>query len=283
MNNSDEWDLEIKSKPKVFDFNFSEIWRYKDLMLLFVKRDFIAQYKQTVLGPLWHLIQPILTTIIFLILFSRIARIPTDGVHPIVFYMAGISIWNYFSACLTSTSNTFLANASIFGKVYFPRLVTPLSVTLSNMIRFGIQFMLLIAIMIWFHFHGYPIQMSFNWLIIPVLVVLLAGIAFGLGIIVSSVTTRYRDFAVLMSFIVQLGMYVTPVAYPMTYLEGTPYGSIIRLNPLTGIVEAFRYALLGKGSFLPGDLVYSAGFMLVVLFIGLTLFNRVEKTFMDTV
>ncbi|WP_276373600.1 ABC transporter permease [Chryseolinea sp. H1M3-3] len=277
------WDLEIKPKPHLLDLNFAEIWRYKDLMLLFVKRDFIAQYKQTILGPVWHLIQPILTTLMFLLIFSNIAKIPTDGINPVVFYMSGITVWNYFSLCLTSTSNTFLTNANIFGKVYFPRLIMPLSVIISNMIRFGIQFLLLLSMMIWFHFHGFPMQITFKWLTIPILILLMAGIALGLGIVISSLTTKYRDFSVLLAFAIQLGMYATPIAYPMTYLEGTSYGSIIKLNPLTAVVEAFRYVLFGKGLFNPMDLLYSAGFMIVLLFIGIILFNRVEKKFMDTV
>src|SRR5688572_19031471 len=178
-NSEQKWDLEIRPKPNLFDLNLREIWHYKDLIVLFVKRDFVAQYKQTVLGPVWHLIQPILTTLMFLLIFSNIAKIPTDNIHPIVFYLSGIVIWNYFSLCLLNTSNTFLTNANIFGKVYFPRLVMPLSVSLSNFIRFGIQFLLLMSAMIWFHFNGYPIHISFKWLAIPFLVILVAGLALG--------------------------------------------------------------------------------------------------------
>jgi lipopolysaccharide transport system permease protein len=279
----EDWNLEIRPKTKLLDFNFKEIWRYKDLMLLFVKRDFIAQYKQTILGPIWHLIQPILTTLMFLVIFSRIAKIPTDGIHPTAFYMAGITFWNYFSVCLTHTSNTFVVNAGIFGKVYFPRVIMPLSVILSNIIRFGVQFLLLMALVIWFHFHGHPIQITLKWMFIPLLVMLVAGIALGSGIIISSITAKYRDFAILLSFGVQLGMYATPIAYPMTYVQGTLLGSIIKWNPLTSIVEAFRFVLFERGLFDPGGLLYSASFMVVVLFIGLILFNRVEKKFMDTV
>jgi lipopolysaccharide transport system permease protein len=278
-----EWDLEIKPKAKLLDLNFREIWRYRDLILLFVKRDFIAQYKQTVLGPVWHFIQPILTTLMFLMIFGRVARLPTDGIPPVLFYMSGITLWNYFSICLTSTSNTFLTNAGIFGKVYFPRIVMPLSVIISNLIRFGIQFLLLFIAIVFYSFKGYRIHFTFNWLFVPVLLILLAGIALGIGIIFSSMTTKYRDFTVLLGFSVQLLMYGTPIVYPLSYLESRGIGWMIKLNPLTSLVEAFRYALFGKGTFNIGDILYSAGFMLVVLTVGIILFNKVEKTFMDTV
>lgn len=277
------WDLIIKPKTRLLDINIREIYRYRDLMWLFVRRDFVAQYKQTILGPLWHLIQPVLTTFMFLLVFGRIARIPTDGLHPILFYMSGITIWNYFSVCLTSTSNTFVMNASIFGKVYFPRMIMPLSVIVSNLIRFGIQFVLLGLAITWYHFHGYPFVFRQELAIIPLLLLLVAGIALGVGIIVSSLTTKYRDFTVLLAFAVQLGMYATPIAYPMSFLSGKSYASIIQLNPLAPIVEGFRYALFGKGMVSMMDLAYSAAFMCIALITGLILFNKVEKTFMDTV
>lgn len=277
------WDLEIKPQSKLFDFNFREVWRYRDLLLLFVRRDFVSQYKQTILGPIWHFIQPILTTLMFLLVFGKIAGIPTDGIHPILFYMSGVTLWNYFAICLTTTSGTFVANASIFGKVYFPRIIMPLSIVISNLIRFGIQFLLLALMIVWYHFSGYPFQITFNLLLIPLLLVLMAGIGLGLGIIMSSLTTKYRDFTVLLTFAVQLYMYATPIVYPMSFLANTDYGSVIRLNPLTPVVEAFRYALFGNAMFSTMDLVYSGGFMVIVLFIGLVLFSRVEKTFMDTV
>ncbi len=277
------WDMVITGKKKLLTFQLADIWRYRDLMILFVRRDFVAQYKQTILGPLWYLIQPVLTTIMFLILFNGVARIPTDGVHPIVFYMTGITIWTYFSTALTATSNTFVANAAIFGKVYFPRMVTPISIVISNLIRFGIQFFLLLATMIWFSFQGYPIAFSFTWLFLPLLLAVFAGMSLGLGIIISSLTTKYRDFAVLVTFSIQLLMYATPIAYPLSYLQETGYAWIIEWNPLSPLVEAFRYVLLGKGTFTIGTLLYSAGFTLIVLIFGMALFNRVEKTFMDTV
>jgi lipopolysaccharide transport system permease protein len=278
-----KWDLEIKPKARLLDINFREIWNYRDLVMLFVRRDFVSQYKQTILGPLWYFIQPILTTVMFVLVFNRIARIPTDNVHPIVFYMSGITIWTYFSSCLSSTSNTFVANAAIFGKVYFPRLVKPISVVLSNVIRFGIQFLLLLITMVYFSFQGYPIYISWYWLFIPVLLSIFAGIALGVGIIISSLTTKYRDFTVLVTFSIQLLMYATPIAYPLSYLKSAGYASVIKWNPLSPLVEAFRFTLLGKGSFTPESLLYSLGFMLVILFIGLVFFNKVEKNFMDTV
>lgn len=280
---TDQWDLVISPKTHLLDLKLRDVWKYRDLLLLFVKRDFVAAYKQTVLGPLWHIIQPLLTVAMFLIVFGRIANIPTDGIQPILFYMSSITIWNYFSNCLNNTSNTFTANASIFGKVYFPRLVMPLSVVISNMVRFAIQFLLLIALMIYYHFNGYPFQLSMNWLMLPVLIIMMAGIGLGLGIIISSFTTKYRDFAVLLGFAVQLGMYITPVVYPLSFLTNSKYRWLIELNPLTPIVEAFRYSLFGKGTFTAVTLTYSAGFMVVVIFVGMLIFNKVEKSFMDTV
>jgi lipopolysaccharide transport system permease protein len=281
---TEQWDLEIKPRASLFHLNLGEVWRYRDLMWLFVRRDFIAQYKQTILGPLWHVIQPVLTTIMFLLVFGKIANIPTDGIEPILFYMSGITIWNYFAACLTATSNTFVANAGIFGKVYFPRLVLPLSIILSNIVKLGIQFGILLVGMLWFAvFRDVPIALGVNWLLIPVLVILMAGIGLGLGIIISSLTTKYRDFTVLITFGVQLLMYATPVVYPLSFLQGKSYAAIIQWNPLSSIVEGFRYALFGTGSFSIQNLLYPLCFMLLVLLVGTAYFNKVEKTFMDTV
>jgi lipopolysaccharide transport system permease protein len=280
----EQWDLVIEPKSHLLQLNLKEIWRYRDLLQLFVRRDFVAQYKQTILGPIWHIIQPVFTTLIYLLIFSRIANIPTDGIEPpILFYMSGITIWNYFSACLTNTSTTFTANAAIFGKVYFPRMVLPLSIVISNIVRFGIQFLLLLVFMFFYYFKGYPIHVSFTWLFIPVLIFIMAGIGLGLGIIISSLTTKYRDFAVLLTFAIQLGMYATPIVYPSSFLLNTSYKWIIEINPLSSIVECFRFSLFGKGTFTAGNLAYSGIFMLVVLFIGTIIFNKVEKSFMDTV
>ena len=259
------------------------MWRYKDLLFLFVKRDFTAAYKQTVLGPVWHLIQPIFTTIVFLLVFGKIANLGTDGIDAIPFYMSGITIWNYFASCLNGTSNTFVANAGIFGKVYFPRLVIPLSTVLSNIVKFLIQFALLLAVMGWYGFKEGHFYISITWLLIPVLVIMMAGMGLGLGIIISSLTTKYRDFAVLIGFAVQLLMYATPIAYPLSYVQDKSFAWAINYNPLTPITEAFRYALFGKGSFDPMHLLYSGIFILVTLFFGMVIFNKVERNFMDTV
>lgn len=280
---SADWDLEIKAKTSLFDLQLQEVWHYRDLMWLFVKRDFVAQFKQTILGPAWHVIQPILTTLMFLLVFGKIAKIPTDGIAPAAFYLAGLTVWNYFSACLTATSSTFTANASIFGKVYFPRIVIPLSVVMSNMVKFAIQFMLLIVVMTYYHFNGYPINLSFNLLLIPLILILMAGISLGVGIIISSVTTKYRDFSILLSFAIQLLMYATPVIYPLSYLKGTNYKWLIDLNPISSVVESFKYVIFGKGLVEPFSLLYSIVFMFLSLFFGYLIFNKVEKSFMDTV
>lgn len=279
----EHWDQVIEPKAKLLDLNLREVWRYRDLLWLFVKRDFVAQYKQTILGPLWHFIQPIFTTLMFLFIFGKIANIPTDGIAAVPFYMSGIAIWNYFSACLTATSSTFVANAGIFGKVYFPRLVIPLSTVMSNMVKFGIQFLLLLAVMIYYgvktdHFH-----FGFSWLLIPLLVLMMAGLGLGLGIVISSLTTKYRDFNVLIGFAVQLLMYATPVAYPLSYLKDKSYASWVAWNPLSPIVEAFRYALFGTGTVDTAGLLYSGGFITIALFLGMVIFSKVERSFMDTV
>lgn len=280
---ADEWDLVISPQVHLLDLKLKDVWNYRDLLVLFVRRDFVAVYKQTILGPLWHVIQPLFTVMVFLIVFGRIANIPTDGIHPILFYMSGITIWNYFSACLVNTSNTFTANASIFGKVYFPRLVIPLSIVISNIVRFGIQFGLLIVLMVFYHFNGYPLHFGSSWVLIPVMVVMMAGIGFGMGIIISSLTTKYKDFTVLLGFAVQLGMYATPIIYPYSFLSQSKYKWIIDINPLTSVTEAFRFGLFGNGTFTTLGLTYSAAFMLIVIFFGIVMFNKVERSFMDTV
>lgn len=279
-----QWDTIISPKTGLMQINLREIWQYRDLLWLFVKRDFTAQYKQTILGPLWHVIQPIFTTLMFALVFGKIASIPTDGIEPsILFYMSGITIWNYFSACLTATSSTFVSNAGIFGKVYFPRLILPLSTVASNMVKFGIQFLLLLAFMIFYGIRNNNFHFGAVWLLIPVLVVMMAALGLGLGIIISSLTTKYRDFTVLIGFAVQLLMYATPVAYPLSFLQSKSYAAWIQWNPLTPIVEAFRYALFGKGSFDAMQLCYSGGVIIVLLAIGIIVFSKVEKSFMDTV
>jgi lipopolysaccharide transport system permease protein len=280
---NDKWDLVIEPKSHFFDLNLKELWSYRDLLILFVKRDFKAQYKQTILGPLWHFIQPIFTTVVFVVVFSNIADIPTDGIPPVLFYLSGLTIWNYFSNCLSSTSNTFVANAGIFGKVYFPRLIIPLATVLSNLVKFGIQFLLLLALFLYFTFQGYAVNISWALIILPILLVILAGLGLGLGIIISSLTTKYRDFNVLIGFAVQLLMYATPVVYPLSFLENKSYRWFIEWNPLTPLIEAFRFALFEQGIFSIYTLLYSSAFMLIVLLIGLLAFNKIERTFMDTV
>ena len=280
------WDLEIKPQSHLLDINLKEVWKYRDLLWMFVKRDFTAQYKQTILGPLWHFVQPLFTTVVFLVVFTNIAKISTDGVPPVLFYMSGITIWNYFSSCLNATSNTFVANAGIFGKVYFPRLVIPLSTVMSNIVKFGIQFLLLIAAMLWYKLTSTSFTLSqplSSLVLIPTIILIMAGLGLGLGIIISSMTTKYRDLTVLIGFGVQLLMYATPVAYPLSTITSEKLRFWITLNPLTPLAEAFRYAMLGVGSFDAGSFGYSFAFMLVSLFIGLLIFSKVEKTFMDTV
>ena len=277
------WDEEIKPSSKLLELRLGEVWKYRDLLLLFVKRDFTAQYKQTILGPLWHFIQPIFTTVVFIVVFNQIANISTDGIEPIIFYMSGIAIWNYFSSCLNATSSTFTANAGIFGKVYFPRLVIPLSTVLSQLIKFGIQFLLLLVAMIYFGLKTKHFHFGVSWLLIPVLLLMMAALGLGLGIIISSLTTKYRDFTVLIGFAVQLLMYATPIAYPLSFLKTKGYAWLVMYNPLTPIVEAFRYALFGVGSFSLLQLLYSFIFIIITLIIGLITFNKVERSFMDTV
>ena len=280
---NEDWTEIISPKNNLFDLKLRDVWRYKDLMILFVKRDFAAQYKQTVLGPVWHVIQPIFTTLIFLMLFTRIAKIPTETLPPVLFYMSSLTIWNYFSACFTNTSTTFITNANIFGKVYFPRLVLPLSIIISNLARFAIQLGLLLLLMVYYSFNGYQANLGLHTLLLPIIVVIMAGMGLGLGIIISSLTTKYRDFNVLVTFGVQLLLYATPVAYPLSYLEHSRLKSIIQWNPLSSLVEGFRFAIFGTGTFNIALFSYSIVFTIVVLFIGVVSFNRVERSFMDTV
>lgn len=279
----EDWDIVIEPKAGLFSLNLKEVWQYRDLLLLLVKRDLAAQYKQTVLGSAWHFIQPVFTTAIFLLLFKGLAGFPTDGIEPVLFYMSGITIWNYFSACFMATSNAFVANAGIFGKVYFPRLIMPLSAVFSNMARFGIQMLLLLGVMTSFALKGDGFYFGWSWLLIPCLVGMMAGMGLGLGIIISSLTTKYRDLHVLIGFAVQLLMYTTPIAYPISFLETKAYASWIAWNPLSPVVEGFRFALFGTTNFQLASLGYSFGVMLFLLLIGVLLFNRVERTFMDTV
>jgi lipopolysaccharide transport system permease protein len=266
------------------DLHLADIWRYRDLLWLFVRRDFVAVYKQTILGPVWFFIQPLLTTATFTIIFSGVAKLSTDGLPPLLFYLAGTTPWNYFATSVAKTSSTFLSNAGLFGKVYFPRLITPLSVVISTLIQFGIQFILLVLVLMWYLWKGAPIQPDWVGILVftPLLLALLAGFGLGFGIIVSSLTTKYRDLSFLVNFGIQLAMYATPVVYPLSIVP-EKYRTWLDLNPMTGIIETFRTVYLGTGSFSWHSLAYSTVFTLVVLAVGVVIFNRVEKTFMDTV
>ena len=277
-----EWTKVVKSHTAWLDIDLKEIWRFRDLIFLFVKRDFVSTYKQTILGPLWYIIQPLVSTFIFSIIFSRVAHIPTDGIPPVLFYLAGLTTWNYFSDCLVKTSSTFIANAAMFGKVYFPRMVVPLSIVISNLIKFGIQFILLLMYMIFYFIKGDNLHPNMWVFITPLLVVLMAGLGLGLGIIISSLTTKYRDLQFFLSFGVQLLMYATPIVYPLSMLHGK-LRLIALLNPMTPILETFKYAYFGAGEIDLWYLLYSFFIMTVLLFFGFMIFNKVEKIFMDTV
>ena len=273
----------IKPKRSLLDLRLSEVWEYRDLLLMFVKRDFLASYTQTILGPLWFFIQPIFTTIIFVFVFGNIAGISTDGQPKILFYLSGLVIWNYFSDCLNKTANVFVSNAGIFGKVYFPRLITPLSIIVSGLMRFGIQLLLFIAVFIFYFVKG---EVTFHWnaaiTLLPLLLILMAGFALGLGMIISSLTTKYRDLAMFIGFGVGLLMYATPVIYPLNSVPAK-YQYIVNANPISPIVETFRFAFLGSGNFDLMYLLYSTTCMVVFLFAGIIAFNKIEQNFMDTV
>ena len=278
------WTTEIRPKEKLLSVDFKEIWRYRDLMMLFVKRNIITQYKQTVLGPLWYIIQPMMTTVMYMVVFGGIAKISTDGLPQPLFYLAGISFWHYFADCLNKTSNTFVSNSAIFGKVYFPRLVTPLSDVISNLVRFGIQFALFLIVYAYYALFT-DVQIHTNWyaLMLPILVAMLAGLALGFGILFSSMTTKYRDLQLLLGFFVSLWMYATPVIYPLSTINNETLRLVMQLNPLTGIVEFFKYGMLGVGNHEWWMLGYSFAFMVVLLAVGIVVFNKVQKSFMDTV
>jgi lipopolysaccharide transport system permease protein len=282
LTSQNEWDLTIRPQRAWWDLRLGELWRYRDLVWLFVWRDFVSYYKQTILGPLWYLIQPILTTVVFTVIFGNIAHLSTDGLPPFLFYLAGTTVWSYFSSCLTSTSNTFTNNAAIFGKVYFPRLSIPVSVILSNLISFGIRFGVFLVFLFYFILTGSALHPNLWILALPVLLLLMAGQGLGLGIIISSLTTKYRDLQQLVGFGVQLLMYTTPVIFPISMVQGI-WRWLILVNPMTPVIEVFRLAFLGTSSLSPIYLLYSAGFMALVFLIGVLIFNHVESTFMDTV
>jgi lipopolysaccharide transport system permease protein len=282
------WDLIISGRTSLFDIKFNDLWRYRDLLVMFVKRDFVSFYKQTILGPLWFFIQPIFTTIVFTFIFGNLAGIGTNGIPKPLFYLAGITAWNYFSDCLTKTSTVFKDNASIFGKVYFPRLIMPLSIVTSNLVRFGVQFLLLIFMMIYYYLNptdGSSFKVTNAAYLFPFLVLLMALLGLGLGLIITALTTKYRDLAFLVTFGVQLLMYTTTVTYPLSEakLKFKSMAYLIELNPMTYIIEAFRYAFLGKGEFTFASIAYSTLVTLLILFFGIIIFNKTEKNFVDTI
>lgn len=276
------WDLVISPRRNLLDLRLRELWHARDLILLFVRRDFVAVYKQTILGPLWYLIQPLMTTGIFTLIFGSIARLSTDGLPQFLFYMSGTVIWTYFASSLTKTSETFIHNTNLFGKVYFPRLAVPVSILISNLIAFTIQFALFLVFMAIFSWRGTVLHPNWWILLTPVLLLMMAGLGLGFGIIISSLTTKYRDLRFLVQFGVELLMFATPVIYPTSSIP-EQFQQLIKFNPMAPVVEAFRYAFLGAGTVSFAQLAYSFGFMLVVILLGVIIFNRVEVTFMDTV
>ena len=276
-----EWTNVISSEHSLFKLNLKEVWDYRDLVYMFVKRDFVSSFKQTILGPLWFFINPIFTTVVYLIVFGNIANLSTDGAPKILFYLAGVTLWNYFSSSLGGTSNVFVGNAGIFGKVYFPRLVMPITIVISNLMRFGVQFLLFLVV---FFYYWYKGEVTPNWWVLftPIFILMMSLFALGVGMIFSSLTTKYRDLSMLLTFGISLYMYATPVIYPTSMLSAKiqPYA---KYNPLTGIFEGFKYAWMGVGEFHPIMLVYSSVIILILLAIGTVIFNKVEKGFMDTV
>lgn len=280
-----EWTSVIEPHERLLKVNLREVWNYRDLCSLFIKRNITTQFKQTIFGPLWYIIQPVMTVVIYMVVFGGIAKISTDGLPQPLFYLSGICLWQYFSDCLTKTSSTFIDNASIFGKVYFPRLVIPLANVISNLLRFCVQFGLFLIVYAIYQIWIIPGEIHTNWyiLLLPLLVAILAGLALGFGILFSSLTTKYRDISLLLEYFVRLWMFATPVIYPLSTIDNEKLRFVMSLNPLTGIVEAFKYAMLGEGQFSWAMLAYSFVFMIVLLSVGVVIFNRVQKTFMDTV
>lgn len=272
----------IRPKRHLLDINLKEIWEYRDLVMLFVRRDFVAKYKQTILGPFWFILNPLISTLMYTLVFAGIAKIPTEGFPPQLFYLSGIIAWSYFATCLNGTSSTFINNAGIFGKVYFPRLVSPVSVIISSIVQLGIQLLLLAGFMVFYALRGYNIQLHSQIFFIPLLVITLAFMGLGFGIIFSALTTKYRDLSNFLGFGVQLWMYITPVIYPASSVP-EKFRLFVFINPVAPLVEAFKFGLIGAGEFNPGGLLYSIIFTCILLFIGVILFNRTEQNFMDTI
>lgn len=277
-----DWTQVITPRRPFFSFPIKEVLAYKDLLFLFVRRDFVAFYKQTILGPLWFFIQPILTTIIFTIIFGRVAKISTDGVPDILFYLAGVTAWNYFATCWQGTMDIFRINQQIFGKVYFPRVIMPLSVVITNLIRFGIQLLLFLLVYGYYLYADASIQPNLTILLFPLLVIMMAMFSLGLGMLVSALTVKYRDLTFLLQFAIQLAMYATPVVYPLSIVSPEKQW-ILLINPMTSIVETFRYAFLGSGIFDPLHLILAVFVILVTFTFGLLVFNKTEQSFLDIV
>lgn len=285
MNNKTNdggWDLVIKGSSSLFDLRFQDVWRYRDLLLLFVKRDIVSFYKQTILGPLWFFIQPLFTTVIFVFVFGNLAKVSTEGIPAPLFYLSGIIAWNYFADCLTKTSTVFRDNSNIFGKVYFPRLILPLSIIVGNLVRFGVQMLLLFSMIGYYYWQGLYLAPSWAWLMFPWLILMMALLGLGIGLIITALTTKYRDLAFLVTFGVQLMMYTTTVVYPLSAAPER-YKGWVQLNPMTGIIESFRYIFFGRGEFTMESIGYCVVVTFVVLFAGILIFNKTEKTFVDTV
>lgn len=278
-----DWTTVIKPRDKMLAIDFKEMWRYRDLFALFVRRNITTQYKQTILGPLWFIITPVLSVIVYVAVFGGIAGIPTDGVPAPLFYLLGIAVWGYFSACLSSTSNSFVENASIFGKVYFPRMIMPLVAVTTNLVTFGVEVGIFAVAFIWYAATGTPLHITPWVLLFPPLVVLLALMAVGFGMVISSMTTKYRDVQMVFEYIISLWMYVTPVIYPLSLVTNPKLHLLMSVNPVTPVMEAIKYCLLGVGQFSWAWLGYSAGFTFLLLLLGVAMFNRVQKNFMDTV
>ena len=286
MLKDEEWVYTISPKQRRLNFNFKEIWHYRDLLFLFVKRDIITLYKQTILGPLWYFIQPLFTSVIFTLIFNNLGQIKTGGVPPLLFNMAGITAWNYFKECLNGTSTTFTKNQGIFGKVYFPRVIMPISITISNLLKFAIQLLIFAGFYIYFYLNGSLVGISYSIVLLPIYVLMMALLGLGIGMLLSSLTTKYRDLTVLVSFGVQLLMYVSAVPYPLAEAKNkfpSYIYSIVNYNPLAQIIEGFRYMLLGKGIFSPFTLIYILVISVSMFLMGLVIFNKTEKSFIDTV
>lgn len=282
QNNLDKWDTVISPKRDLIYFNFREIFKYRDLIFLFIKRDFVTFYKQTILGPLWYIIQPLINAIVFTIIFGNLAKIPTEGVPPFIFYLAGNIIWGYFAICLSSTSNTFVRNSDIFGKVYFPRITIPISNIFIGMLQFFIQFIVFVCFLIYFYFSGSSINIDFTLIFIPLLLFQVAITGLGFGLMISSLTSKYRDLTFVMSFGVQLWMYATPIVYPLS-LVSEKYRILFCLNPMTSVVESFRYIFF-KESVIKLEYIFISIFIsILVLILGMIFFNKTEKSFLDTV